>query len=39
MIVFDSTGGAQAAAERMRSLAPDGVTVDSIEVREVVASA
>ncbi len=40
MIVFESAEGAQGAGERIRDLAPpEGVTIDSTEVREVVASA
>jgi hypothetical protein len=40
MIVFETAEGARGAGERIRSLAPpEGVTVDSTEVREVVASA
>ena len=40
MIVFESAEGAQGAGERIRSLAPpEGVAIDSTEVREVVASA
>jgi hypothetical protein len=39
MIVFDSADGARGAEERISGLAPEGVTVDSTEVREVVASA
>lgn len=40
MIVFESAEGARGAGERIRSLAPpEGVTVDSTEVREVVARA
>jgi hypothetical protein len=41
MVVFESEDTAQAAAEMVRSgqIAPDTVTVDSVEVREVVASA
>ena len=39
MIVFESDDAARTLAERIRGMAPEGVTVDSIEVREVVASA
>ena len=39
MIVFESADGARAAENRIHELAPEGVTVDSTEVREVVASA
>jgi hypothetical protein len=42
MIVFDSEENAQAAGERIRTIAaeaPDDVTVEGVEVREVVASA
>jgi len=41
MAVFESEDAAQAAAERLRSSGPpgDSVTVDGVEVREVVASA
>lgn len=39
MVVFESEDAANAAAERVRSMAPDTVTVDDVEVREVVASA
>ena len=37
--VWESEDAASAAAEMVRSVAPLGVTVDSVEVREVVASA
>ena len=39
MTVFESEDAASAAAERVRSMAPDAVNVDDVEVREVVASA
>ena len=39
MMVFESDDAARTAAERIRGLAPEGVTVDSTEVREVVANA
>jgi hypothetical protein len=40
LLVFESADGARGAGERIRSFAtPEGVTVDSTEVREVVASA
>jgi hypothetical protein len=39
MVIFDSEENAQAAADRVRSMAPETVTVESVEVREVVASA
>jgi hypothetical protein len=39
MLVFESADAARAAGERIRSLASEGVTVDSTEVRQVVASA
>jgi hypothetical protein len=41
MVVFDSEDNAKAAAEMVRSgqIAPNTVTVDNVEVREVVASA
>ena len=39
MGVWESEDAASAAAEMVRSVAPLGVTVDSVEVREVVASA
>jgi hypothetical protein len=41
MIIFDSEENAQAAGDRIGSIAasaPDDVTVDGMEVREVVAS-
>ena len=39
MIVFETADAARTAAERIRGLAPEGVTVDGTEAREVVASA
>ena len=39
MTVFESEEAANGAAERVRSMAPEAVTVDDVEVREVVASA
>jgi hypothetical protein len=39
MVVFESEDAANAAAERIQANAPESVTVDDVEVREVVASA
>jgi len=39
MTVWESEEAATAASEMVRSMAPEGVTVESVEVREVVASA
>jgi hypothetical protein len=39
MILFDSQGSADAASGQIRAGATDGVTVDDVEVREVVAHA
>jgi hypothetical protein len=42
MIIFDSAENARAAGDQLRGIAtgfPDDVTVDGVEVREVVASA
>jgi heme-degrading monooxygenase HmoA len=39
MSVWDSEEAATAASEMVRSVAPEGVTIDRVEVREVVASA
>jgi hypothetical protein len=42
MLIFDSEQNAAAAGERIRAIAdnaPDDVTLDGVEVREVVASA
>lgn len=37
--VWESENAANAASEMVKSAAPEGVSVDSVEVREVVASA
>ena len=42
MIIFDSEGNAREAGDRISAIAanaPDDVTLDGVEVREVVASA
>jgi heme-degrading monooxygenase HmoA len=39
MSVWESEEAASAAGEMAQSMAPEGVTVDNVEVREVVASA
>jgi hypothetical protein len=39
MVIFESEEGANGMSERVPSLLPEGVTLDSIEVREVVAHA
>ena len=39
MIVFDSEENAQQASERVRDTAPAEVSVEDVEVREVVANA
>jgi hypothetical protein len=39
MVVFDSEEEANQASERVRSMAPENVTVEDVEVREVVANA
>jgi hypothetical protein len=39
MLVFESEDAARAVEERIRADVPEGVTVESVEVREVVASA
>ena len=39
MIVFESDDAARAFAERVPGFIPEGVTLESTEVREVVASA
>lgn len=39
MSVWESEEAANSASEMVRSAAPEGVTVDSVEVRKVVASA
>jgi hypothetical protein len=39
MVVFESEDAAQAMSERVQSMVPDTVTLDEVEVREVVAHA
>ena len=42
MVIYDSEDNARSAGDRLREIgaaAPDSVTVESVEVREVVASA
>ncbi len=39
MIVFESEDAARAVSERIHADVPEGVTIESAEVREVVASA
>lgn len=39
MTVWESEDAADTASEMVRTMAPEGVTVESVEVREVVASA
>lgn len=39
MSVWESEEAANSASEKVRSMAPEGVSVESVEVREVVASA
>jgi len=39
MVVFESEDAANGAAERVREMALEGVTVENVEVREVVAHA
>ncbi len=39
MIIFESEENARAAAERVPSTIPDDVSLEDVEVREVVASA
>jgi hypothetical protein len=39
LVIFESEEAAQNASERISGAAPSGVTVESVEVREVVASA
>jgi hypothetical protein len=39
MSVWQSEDAADSASELVRSVAPEGVTIESVEVREVVASA
>ena len=39
MVVFESEEAANSASERVKSTVPDPVTLESVEVREVVAHA
>jgi len=39
IVVFESEDSAQAMSERVRSMVPDVVTIEDIEVREVIAHA
>jgi hypothetical protein len=39
MLIFESEDAAQQASEQVRSAVPDPVTLDDVEVREVVANA
>lgn len=39
MVVFESEDAAEAMSERVPSMAPEVVTIENIEVREVVAHA
>jgi hypothetical protein len=39
MVIFESEDAAQAMSERVPSMVPDVVTLDTVEVREVVAHA
>ena len=39
MAVFESEGAANDASEQVREVAPEGVTIEEVELREVVASA
>ena len=39
MLIFDSEENARAVADQIPEGLPDAVTLDSVEVREVVASA
>ena len=39
MIVFESEDAAQTAREQLQTVEPHGITIDSVEVREVVANA
>lgn len=39
MTIWESEEAATTASDMVRSVAPEGVTVDNVEVREVVASA
>lgn len=39
MAIFESEDAAKGSSERVRDAAPEGVTVEGVEVREVVANA
>ena len=39
MAIFDSADNARQAAERVRGMVPEAVSLESVDVREVVASA
>ncbi len=39
MIIFDSEDAAKGASERVPSMIPDAVTLEDVDVREVVANA
>jgi len=39
MLVFESEDAANSVSDRLRSMVPEAVTLEDIEVREVVASA
>jgi hypothetical protein len=39
MVIFDSEENARAVADRVSGMVTDAVTLESVEVREVVASA
>ena len=39
MVIFESEEAAEAMSERVPSMAPDMVSIENIEVREVVAHA
>ncbi|HEV2980295.1 MAG TPA: hypothetical protein VGX51_02595 [Solirubrobacteraceae bacterium] len=39
MVIFDSEEAANGMSERIRSIVPDSVTLESVEVREVAAHA
>jgi hypothetical protein len=39
MVIFDSEENARAAADRVKGMVTDAVALESVEVREVVASA
>jgi hypothetical protein len=39
MVIFESEDAAHAASERVRANAPEGVKIEDVEVREVVAHA